>query len=345
MSAPALVHHLDTAACSQLSPAVVAAVVAHLHKEAEFGGYGAESEAEPVIDSARRRLATLVGEPGHRVAFGENATSMFARLVAGWPLPAVARVGVLPSEYAPNRLALAARPGVELVELSADPTGRLDLDGLATGLTAGLDLVTFPLVASHRGVLQPAAQTVAVCRAAGVPLVLDVAQALGQVAVPAGASAYVGTSRKWLGGPRGVGFVVADPDCVDVPALESHEATIAGRVGLAAALAEWEPGRTVHIAMLATAARHRLDGMAGWRVVEPLVEPTGILTLRPPAGAAEPAVVKQRLRAAGILVTAAEVDRAPRDMAGPVLRVSPPADALSASIEALAKALPAASRA
>src|ERR671928_82036 len=92
----------------------------------------------------------------------------------------------------------------------------------------------------------------AACRAAGVPLVVDAAQAVGHVDTNAGADVVYGTSRKWLAGPRGVGFLCARPAVAaqltptlpepeGVPplrAFESGEAHVAGRVGLVVAVGE-----------------------------------------------------------------------------------------------------------
>jgi pyridoxal 5-phosphate dependent beta-lyase len=80
--------------------------------------------------------------------------------------------------------------------------------------------VTFPEVPSQRGIVQPAAAVAALCRDAGVPVLLDVAQSLGQVdltaaAATGGVTAYAGTSRKWMCGPRSVGFLAVRPEFVE----------------------------------------------------------------------------------------------------------------------------------
>ena len=73
-------------------------------------------------------------------------------------------------------------------------------------------MVHLTQVTSHRGLVQPVAEAAALCRAAGVPLWVDAAQALGHVDTACGADAIYATSRKWLTGPRGVGVIgVAEP--------------------------------------------------------------------------------------------------------------------------------------
>ncbi len=171
------------------------------------------------------------------MTFHHSASTAFAALIDAWPLPAGGRIGVVPSEFGSNAMVLAARAardGIELVDLPVDGDGRIDLARLGRSELAGLDLVTFPHVPSQRGIVQPAAEVAARAAAGGVPLLLDVAQSLGQVPTTGiAAAAYVGTSRKWLCGPRGVGIL----------AVQAH---ICGRLTPSAPslhTATWDAGR------------------------------------------------------------------------------------------------------
>lgn len=221
--------HLDAAGCNVPSDRVLEAVVEHLRQERERGGYA----AVPGFGAPKAALAALVGADGGDVAFLESGTAAMAALLGGWRLPPGARVGFTRSEYGSTLMLLrrlAAERGWALVELPADGHARLDLDALSAALAGGLDLVTLPHLASHRGTVQPAAEAGRLCREAGVPLVLDVCQSLGHLDVTGvGAAAYVGTSRKWLAGPRGVGFLVVPAPTADMdaaaPTLAGHEWT------------------------------------------------------------------------------------------------------------------------
>ena len=342
---PGSVVHLDAAAAGRVSQAAWAAEVEHLRQEAAVGGYVAEVAAEPVLQDGRRALSGMVGLEPSDVAFAEGAGTSFAVLMAAWPLREGARVGTVDSEYGGNARvlrALAAARGWELVALPTDDAGRV------TDVPGGLDLVTFPQVPSQRGLAQPVEQV----RDSGVPLLLDVAQSLGQTPVPHGCAAYVGTSRKWLCGPRGVGFAVVGPQWQEqltepptlAPAMasgvrrwESMEAHVAGRVGLAVAACEWAPELPAVISALAAHARRVLDGVAGWEVLEQHDEPTGITTLRPPSGV-DPVQVRAGLLEDGFVVSAVPTSRAD-DMTTPVLRVSTPAWVTDDAVDALAGAL------
>ncbi|MGY1741264.1 MULTISPECIES: ergothioneine biosynthesis PLP-dependent enzyme EgtE [unclassified Blastococcus] len=349
--------HLDTAACSRQSSRVLEAVAHHARHEAELGGYVAEATAEHLLQQGRSVLAGLVGMAAADLAFVESAQAALTTLLAGWRLPAGSRVAVLPGEYAPN-VAILRAAGLTPVPLPVDARGRVVPDQLERLLAADPPAaVHLTHVPSHRGLLQPAREVAAACRAAGVPLVLDAAQSLGQVDADLGADAVYGTSRKWLAGPRGVGFLCVRPalaarltpvlaapaDLPPMRAFESGEAHVAGRVGLVLAVGEHlaaGPERVrERLAALGRVGRELLDGAAGWRVVEPVDEPTAATTLTPPEGVDVVATRVRLLTEHGIVTTAIGVERAPGEMTGPVLRVSPHVDATVDDLEALAAAL------
>ncbi|WP_369131391.1 ergothioneine biosynthesis PLP-dependent enzyme EgtE [Modestobacter roseus] len=355
--------HLDNAACSRQSTAVLEAVARHARHEAELGGYVAEAAAEGLLQQGRSVLGGLVGMAAADVAFTESAQDSLRTLLAGWRLPAGSTVALFPNEYWHTVTAFTAA-GLTPVLLPADDLGRADIDGVERALRADPPaLVHLTVVASHRGVVQPAREIAAVCRALGVPLVLDLAQALGQVDCDLPADVAYGTSRKWLAGPRGVGFLAMRPSVTaqmtpqTAPELydhggvgvdharwyESREAHIAGRVGLVLAIGEHlaaGPHRVrERLAALGRATRERLDGCGGWAVVEPRDEPTAITTLRPPDGVDVRGTV-QRLRVEhGIVVTAVGRERARSELSSPVLRVSPHLDATPADLDALGRGL------
>ena len=56
--------HLDSAACSRQSFAVIDAAARHARHEAEVGGYVAADAAAPVLDAGRAAVAALTGLRG-----------------------------------------------------------------------------------------------------------------------------------------------------------------------------------------------------------------------------------------------------------------------------------------
>jgi len=328
--------HLDAAAGSRASDGTVTAVIDHLRVERELGIYPAEAAASAVVERLHAQLGDLLGVPADGVALVEGATAALDTLLRAWPLPAGARVGTLPSEWGPN-LDTFRHHGLVPVALRVDAGGLVDLEALRSHLES-LQLVHLVQVPAHRGLVQPVAAAARLCRGHGVPLWVDAAQAIGQTGVEVGADAIYGTGRKWLAGPRGVGFLAVDPRdwallrpprterFAGLPAvrtLESGDAHAAGRVGLAAAVQEYvdaEP-EVVHerLDALGRSTRTLLGDLPGWEVL-----PGGgpITALRPLAGQDPFAVKDALLRDHDILVTASHTWRAP-ELAEPLLRVSP----------------------
>ncbi len=217
-------------------------------------------------------------------------------------------------------------------------------------------------MASHRPLVQPVSEIAAVCHAAGVPLWADVAQALGHVDTATGADVQYATSRKWLTGPRGVGLLAvaerwwdrlqvhvspldraALPDASPVRYLQSHEANVPGRVGLAAAVRDYlqtGPERVrARLAEVGALTREAVRDLPGWAVVEPAGAPCAITALRPTASQDIRATRARLIEAHGIVTTSCGVQRAPREMTGPLLRISPHVDCTSEALARLRAAL------
>ena len=349
--------HLDSAASSRQSTRALDAAAHHARHEAELGGYVAEAAAEDLLQQGRSVIGGLAGMAAADVAFVESAQAALVALLTGWRLPAGSRVACLPGEYSPN-IAQFRTYGLRPEPLPVDGVGRADIDGVERLLAADPpSFVHLTHIPSHRGVLQPAAEVAALCRAAGVPLVLDAAQSLGHADVDLGADAVYSTSRKWLAGPRGVGMLCVRPALAarltpvlpepeGVPAMrafESGEAHVAGRVGLVVAVGDHLAAGPhlvrERLGALGRATRELLDGVGGWRVIEPADEPTATTTLRPPDGVDVVGTRTRLLTEHGIVTSAIGPERAPGEMTGPVLRVSPHVDSTIDDLEALAAAL------
>ena len=351
--------HLDSAACSRQSFAVIDAAARHARHEAEVGGYVAAEAAKPVLDAGRAAVAALAGMPDAEVVFTTGSLHALDLLLSSWP-PDSRELACLPGEYGPN-LAVMAAHGFNRRPLPTDDEGRVAVEQAAAELGADPpDLVHLTAVASHRGVVQPLRQMSQLCAELGVPLVVDAAQALGQVDCAAGADVIYASSRKWIAGPRGVGVLAVRPTLIRrlrprlpppewvsslsvAQRLELGEANIAARVGFSVAVGEHVAlGPAAVRACLAEVghlSRTVLADVRGWRVVEPVDEPSAITTLAPVDGT-DPVKVRAWLIAERrILTTAATVERAPLELTRPVLRISPHLDTMLDDLTTFAEAL------
>jgi pyridoxal 5-phosphate dependent beta-lyase len=360
---PAELVHLDSAAAGRSSAATLAATAAHAEREGTRGAYVAQAEAAPVLDAGRAELAGLLGVPAAGLAFTESAESALNALLAAWPLRPGDKVAVVASEWGPNLYAFTRR-GLCLAEIPADGAGVADLAALERMLTRDPPaLVHLDQVTSHRALVQPVAAAAELCRAAGVPLWVDAAQAIGHVDTASGADAIYATGRKWLTGPRGVGVLaVTEPwwDRLTISASEliaserpatasplwllmAREANVAAWIGLCHAVrehAEAGPARVWdRLAAVGRQTREALADLPGWAVAGPAGAGSAITALRATNGQ-DIATVRARLLAEhGILTTVGAVTRAPREMTEPLLRISPHVDVTPDDLTRLRQAL------
>ncbi len=353
--------HLDTAAAGRASLATLAAVSGHARLEAEVGGYVAAELASEQLAAVRVDVATVLACDPEGIAFVESGTAALVALLGAWPLPDRARVGVPASEWGTNLDVLRHR-GLELVTLPTDADGVLDLEALGALLRSDPpDVLLIDQVSAHRGLVQPLAEVVPLCRSAGVPLWVDAAQSAGHVAVPAGADAVFATSRKWLTGPRGVGILAVAPDrrealdvtrlgkrpdASPVQLLESDEAHVAGRVGLAVAVRELldlgldtVSDRLVEVGRL---VRESVTTVPGWEVAHPNAPAGAITALVATSGQDVAAAHRRLLDEHGVVTTVGLPWRAPLESgpgSPPLLRISPHVDLTTEDLERLARSL------
>lgn len=346
---PAAGLHLDSAACSRQSFAALDAAARHAVHEAEVGGYVAAEAATSVLDAGRVGVATLCGALDAEVVFTTGSLHALDLLLSSWP--ADRRVlACLPGEYGPNLTVMAAH-GFEVRQLPTLDDGRLAIDDAAFDLEENPpDLVHLTPVASHRGTVQPLAMVAELCRELSLPLVVDAAQALGQIDCAVGADVTYASSRKWLAGPRGVGVLAVRPDLMQrltprVPGAELGfgEANVAARVGFSVAVGEYlacgPESVRAGLADLGAAARSLLADVDGWLVIEEVNESSAITTLLPVDGADVEAVRAWLLAERGILTTYAGLPRAPLELTAPVLRISPHLDTTAEDLEMFAESL------
>jgi pyridoxal 5-phosphate dependent beta-lyase len=351
--------HLDSAACARQSFTTLDAAAAHARREAEVGGYVAAEEAEATLAAGRAAVGALTCRTAEDVVFTTGAVHALDLLLGSWPdeRPVIACV---PGEYGPS-LAVMAANGFDVRALPVDGMGRVIVEELVGWLGRWApSLVHLTVVASHRGIVQPLQEIASTCRDHGVPVVVDAAQGLGHVDCAVESDAIYATSRKWLAGPRGVGVLAVCPDLarrlrprlppadwrLDIPplrALELGEANVAARVGFSVAILEhmaYDPATVrAGLADAGRLTRSMLSDLPGWRVIEPVDSPTAITTLAPTGDVDVVGVRAELIADHAIVTTVAGPDRAPFELSGPVLRVSPHVDVIEEDLTTFVRAL------
>jgi cysteine desulfurase / selenocysteine lyase len=307
------VAHLNNAGAALAPTRVLDAVIEHLRREATIGGYEAAAEQHDRIEHSYDAIARLIGARRDEIAIVENATRAWDMAFYSLNFQPGDRILTTRAEYASNYIALrqvADRTGAALVVVPDDEAGQVDVAALASMLDERVKLVSLVHVPTQGGLVNPAAAVGALTRAAGVPLLLDACQSVGQMPIDVGeigCDMLSATGRKFLRGPRGTGFLYVRRDLIEdlePPLLDLHaaewqadgsyrirpdarrfenwEANYATKIGLGVAVdyaLEWglEPIRS-RVYALAADLRKQLDGTPGVRTHDLGAERCAIVT-------------------------------------------------------------------
>jgi len=369
--------HLNNAGAALPPKPVLNAVVSHLARESEIGAYEAADEAAERLQGTYDAVAALIGARARNIAVVENSTVAFAQALQAFDFRPGDVIVTSRADYVSNQLmylSLGRRCGVEVRRAADLPEGGIDPESVGPLLADGrCRLVTVSWIPTNSGLVQAAGAVGAVCRAAGVPYLIDACQAVGQIAIDVAAlecDYLAATARKFLRGPRGIGFLyVSDralergdhPLLVDMRGaewtdvdqfrlfdgarrFENWEFSHALVLGLGAAVryaADVGPAGMARARALAQQLRERLAAVPGVRPMDRGRERGAIVTVA--TDGREPAELKLRLRARRINTSVSDRDDAVIDMdekrVKSVLRFSPHYYNTEDELEAAAVAL------
>ncbi|MBI2897481.1 MAG: aminotransferase class V-fold PLP-dependent enzyme [Deltaproteobacteria bacterium] len=211
-------HYLDNASTVFPKPeAVMRAAVAFCASAGVSPGRGTFDlalEAASMLDGCRKKVSELFGGPSpDRVVFGYNATdalnlAIFGLLHGGGHVVStrLEHNSVLrPVAHCVDDL------GARATLVPFDRRGYVDPDDIRRAIEKDTRLVVVNHASNVLGTVQPIAEIGAVCRQAGVPLCVDVAQSAGVVPIDMEAMSIdvlAFTGHKSLMGPTGIGGLV-----------------------------------------------------------------------------------------------------------------------------------------
>ena len=213
--------YLDHAATSYPKPAGVGErmkyYVDQVGANAGRASYASAREAGRTVLRLRQRLCGLFAFPHlDHVILTAGATAGLNLILKGLLQPGDhCIVSAMEHNAVMRPLVQLERRGITFDRAPCDWTGRLRLEALSAQFRPNTKLVVLAHASNVCGVLQDALAVGALCRARGVPFVLDAAQSAGHVPIDAQAlnlSALVVPGHKGLLGPQGIGAALIVPE-------------------------------------------------------------------------------------------------------------------------------------
>ncbi len=323
------VAHLDSAGAALMPRCVLKTQVDHLELEAAVGGYEAERLRFDQLEAVYASVARLINCQCDEVAIVENATVGWMMAFYAIPFEPGDRILTAEAEYASNYLAylqLARDRGVVVETIASTTDGEVCVESLRAMIDDRVKLISITHIPANGGLVNPVEEIGAIARANDILYLVDACQSAGQMSLDVNAiqcDLLSATGRKWLRGPRGVGFLFVSsrileslhPPMIDLFSatwvavdryelrkdarrFENWESNYAAKLGLGSAIdyalnigldnIETEVGR------LAALCRARLSEIDGVSVHDIGRRKCGIVTFS--VAGVDPAKIESRLR-------------------------------------------------
>jgi len=229
--------HLDNCGSALVSRAVVEAQLGHLHLETRVGGYVAQEQQSERLSNVYHSAAKLLGGKYTDYALAGSAVDSWTKAFYSLPMGAGDNVVTAYNEYCSNYVAYlqrASRDGVEIRVARPGADGALDLDHFESLVDKRTRLISLTHVPSSSGQIAPAVKVGEIANAHEKLYLLDACQSIGQLDVNferIGCDMATGTGRKFLRGPRGIGFLYMNEKAraeIDPVVLTNQAATWTG---------------------------------------------------------------------------------------------------------------------
>jgi len=207
--------YFDYQATTPVDRRVLAAMLPYFTEK--FGNPGSTShsfgrDAEAAVESARARVAGLIGAEAREIVFTSGATesnNLAIKGAARFERSGRRHIVTVATEHkcVLESCRAVEAEGFRVSYLPVEPSGLVSLGRLADVVTPDTLLVTVMAVNNEIGVIQPLAEIGALCRERGVYFHTDAAQAAGKIPLDVEAMAIdlLSISGHKMYGPKGIG--------------------------------------------------------------------------------------------------------------------------------------------
>lgn len=206
--------HLNNAGAALMPAKVKESVDQFLSAEFLSGGYETAADQREGLNSFYSAVARLLNTASKNIAFAGNATDAYNKALSCIPLEKGDVILTSLNDYSSNQIAflqLKQLRGVKIIFSKDLPTGGLDPSDMIQKMEIYRPkLVAVTHVPTNSGLIQEVAQIGQACQNRGIYFLLDACQSAGQLVLDVkklGCDFLSATTRKFLRGPRGTGFL------------------------------------------------------------------------------------------------------------------------------------------
>ena len=205
--------HLNSAGCSRSAPGVVDAIHQYLQLESDVGGYRAAEERKDQLEGVYHQAAKILGCVAERIALIQNSTAGWQQVLLAYPFEDHDEVILSQTEYSANHMffiKLKRSKRIRLVFVELDADHRIDPKKVEEAITQKTKMVCVTQIAFSHGAIQPVEEIGKICRKKNIDYMVDGCQGAGQLEIDVAkiqCDLFVCSSRKFLRGPRGIGFM------------------------------------------------------------------------------------------------------------------------------------------
>ncbi len=341
--------HFNNCGAALMPTPVIHALKTHIDLEARIGGYEAATAADEQVQATYSAVARMLNCSTREVAIVENATRGWDMAFYAFDFQAGDRILTCSAEYASNYIAylqVARKTGAVVETIPDDSHGAVDVDALREAMDERVKLIAITHVPTNGGLVNPAAAIGRLAREHGIPFLLDACQSAGQMPLDVEelkVDILSATSRKFLRGPRGMGFLYVreslitalEPPFLDLHAatwvapgeyrlrddarrFENWECNVAAKIALGTAVnyaLDWGlEAIEARVALMSAALRQGLAALPGVRLRDRGSRQCGIVSFT--VAEMAPAAVVQGLRERGINSSVSRAPSTQLDMHG-----------------------------
>ncbi len=214
--------HLNNAGAALMPRPVIEAMTGHIEREVRLGGYEAEDAVAGEVAGVYEAVASLIGARVRNVALVENATVAVSQALSAFDFRPGDVIVTTADDYTSNQLmylALAERAGVEVLRADDLPAGGVDPSSVRQLVAERHPrLVALTWIPTNGGLIQRAEEVGAICAMPGCRTSSTPARpsaSCRSMSSALGADFVGATARKFLRGPRGIGFLYVSDRMLD----------------------------------------------------------------------------------------------------------------------------------